>query len=433
VTSPGRAPAPIRRGAVAPGVRLHLLSTDRFATTVCRVVFHRDLGPEATATSLLSQVLCAATESHPTREALAGRLADLYGARLRVGVEKLGERQLLVATLDWPTRGLPGRLASLREGLSFLREAISRPMREGRGPALDRALVATESRNLVRSLRAVRDDKARYALRRCLETACAGEAFALDVEGRLEDVAAATPEALAEVHARLLATAPVDVLVAGDLGWAEAVAAVRRHLLWPGRTRTRATPPPASTRRPPSRARRLVETDAVRQGKLAMAWRADLDPRSPLAPAASVLAGTLGGTAASRLFRVVRETHGLCYYVGAAWVKSKGLLLVQAGIDPANARRVERLVASLVREVASGRLESEAHGAALEAARSRVRALADDRGSALALELEAASLGLDPRPERALRDLEAVTPADVRRAGRGLGRAATFLLAGEAP
>ena len=31
---------------------------------------------------------------------------------------------------------------------------------------------------------------------------------------------------------------------------------------------------------------------------------------------------------------VVREQHGLCYYAQAGWVKSKGLLLVQSGVEP---------------------------------------------------------------------------------------------------
>src|SRR5204863_2230292 len=124
--------ARIRSGRVAPGVRLHLFPTDRFTTTVCRVALHRDLGPEAAATALLAQTLETATERHPTREALAHRLADLYGAGLSVGVEKLGDRQLLAASLDWPTRGLPGRGATLSEGLSFLREVLTRPVR-GRG------------------------------------------------------------------------------------------------------------------------------------------------------------------------------------------------------------------------------------------------------------------------------------------------------------
>ena len=69
---------PITRD-IAPGVRLHLLRTNRFTTSFCRVVLHRDLGPEATATAILAQVMQSATARHPTREALAyRRLARNY-------------------------------------------------------------------------------------------------------------------------------------------------------------------------------------------------------------------------------------------------------------------------------------------------------------------------------------------------------------------
>jgi len=411
------------------GIRLHVLPTDRFATTICRVALHRDLGPEATATSLLGSVLESATARHPSREALAHRLADLYGAGLSVGVEKMGDRQILSATLDWPTAGLPGRGATLAEGLAFLREVLTAPRVEGEALAAD--IVATEARNLARSLAALRDDKGRYALRRCLEAACRGEPYALDVEGRLEDLAAATPTALSALHRRLLATAPVEIFLAGDVDPARAKALVAKHLVWTGRTRSvAAVPPAASVRRAPARAARLVERDAVTQGKLAMAWRAPLRPDDPRLPAALVLAGVLGGTAVSRLFKVVREEHGLCYDAQAGWVKSKGLLLVQSGVEPKHEPKARKLVHALLAEVAGGTLDAQAFEAVREAARARLAALRDERGGVLGLLQEASAFGTDPRPERQLRALLAVTPADVKRVGRLLAPAASFFLTG---
>src|SRR5262245_8875009 len=342
----------LRSVTLTKGVSLHVLPSDRFTTTLCRVVLHRDLGPEATATSLLASVLESATAKHPTREAVAHRLADLYGAGLSVGVEKLGDRQLLAASLDWPRGGVPGRGGSLVEGLRFLREVLTEPKCAGDG--LDPEIVETQARNLARSLPARKYDKGRYALRRCLETACEVEPFALDPEGRLEDLPAATPAALSALHARLLATAPVHVFLAGDLSVAEARAAVRRHLLWAGRARARAAVPAVASVRPPRRRPpALVERDAVSQGKLALAFRPDRPPDSRLLPAAETLAGVLGGTPTSRLFKVVRETHGLAYYAGAGWVRPKGMMLVQSGVDPKNEPRARRLILKLAKEVGS--------------------------------------------------------------------------------
>jgi predicted Zn-dependent peptidase len=424
----------LRSVTLPKGVRLHVLSSDRFTTTLVRVVLHRDLGPEATATSLLSSVLESATEKHPSREAVAHRLADLYGAGLSVGVEKLGDRQLLSASLDWPSSGLPGRGATLADGLQFLREVLTEPKLDAHhGDRFDAEIVATEAKNLSRSLEALRDDKGRHALRRCLEDACRGEPFALDVEGRVEDVAAATPERLAAVHRRLLATAPVEIFVAGELDAREARDAVVTHLLWPGRASKPAdVPSVASVHAPRKRPVRLVEPDRVAQGKLAMAFRAPIAPGSPLLPAALVLAGMLGGTAVSRLFKVVRETHGLCYYASASWIRSRGLMLVQSGVEPKNEPKARRLILALVREVCGGTLETQAFEAVREAARARVAAMQDERGATLGYAQEMLSLGLDPRPQVHLNALLAVTPADVRRAGRSLGLESSFFLTGVA-
>lgn len=423
------AEARLQSVTLGKGVRLHLLPTDRFTTTVCRVALHRDLGAEATSTTLLAQVLESATARHPTREAVSHRLADLYGASLNVGIEKLGDRQLLVASLDWASASVPGRGATLAEGLGFLREVLTEPKRAGNG--LDPEIVGTESKNLGRSLAAIRDDKARYALRRCLEAACKGEPFALDAEGRVEDLKAATPAALAELHARLLATAPVEIFLAGDLDLAEAKAAVTRHLLWKGRAANSAVLPPASSVRA-ARAKplALVEDDTVVQGKLAMVFRSNLPPSSPLLPAAQVLSGVLGGSSVSRLFKVVRETHGLCYYASSGWVRAKGLMLVQSGIEPKNEKKARKLILELFREVADGTLEEKAFEAVREAARSRVEAMRDERGIALGYFQEMTALGLDPRPEAHLKALLSVTPADVRRVGKTLSLDTTFFLRG---
>jgi predicted Zn-dependent peptidase len=187
------------------GARLHVLPTNRFTTSVCRVVLHRDLGEEATATAVLSQVLRGATERHPTREALAERLADLYGASLGLSTERLGDRLLLAATMEWPTAGLPGSRGLLREGLRLMGEVLTRPKRGPTG-ALDAEITATERINQGRALQALRDDKSRYAARRALAIACAGEPYALSPEGREEDLPGCTPARLAQVHAALWRT-----------------------------------------------------------------------------------------------------------------------------------------------------------------------------------------------------------------------------------
>jgi len=426
------APATAVTRRLGPGVRVHALAAPRFHTLWCRVALHRDLGRGATATSLLAAVLEAATARHPTRAQLAQRLADLYGAGLRVATERFGQRQVLAATLDWPR--LPGRRGAdaLREGLALLREVLVDPRIErdgGRRARLAREVVEIERRNLRRALEAARDDKAVYALRKGVEAACPGERFALDTRGRLEDLDAPDARDLLALHGRLLARAPVEIHLAGPFEVGEALEAVRGELRWPrAAAEPWRMPPVFHVRRPSPRPRRRAEHDAVAQTRLVLAWRARLDPRSPLGPAAETLAAVLGGGPFGRLFKVVREEHGLCYAADASWSPAPGMLVVQTGVDPANESRAKRLIHSLAREVMSGRLDPVALAAFRESVSRQVEALRDRPRSLLHWRAAREALGQDPSPDRWLRSLLAVRDEDVARVGRLLGLEAEFAL-----
>ena len=317
---------PVTR-TIAPGVRLHLLRTDRFTTSYCRVALHRDLGAEATATAILAQVLQSATRRHPSREALGHRLGDLYGAALHVGVGKLGDRQLLVGSLDWPTAHVPRARGLLAEGLELLRDVWSDPprVRLGGAEALDPDIVRTEQVNHVRALHSMHNNKGRHAMRSCLASICRDEPYGLDAQGREEDVAAADPVTLATLHRRLLATAPLEIFLVGDLGLRDATRAIRKHLLWSDRSpRSRRVPAVGSVRAARSRPRRIVEEDTVTQGKLVLGLRAAIRGGTALGVAAETLAGVLGGGSYGRLFKVVREEHGLCYYASGGLAPGEG-------------------------------------------------------------------------------------------------------------
>lgn len=409
------------------GVRLHVVSTSRFTTAYARIVFSRDLGAEATATAILAEVLQSATERHPTREALAHRLDDLYGASLGVGVRKLGDRQLLSASLEWPTRGVGSRRRARARGLALLGDVVARPLR---GPdGLDASVVALECSNHRRTLAALADDKSRRAMRRCLELGCRGEPYGLDALGRPADIEGVTPQGLALLHDRLLQRQPAEIFLVGDVSLDEACDDVRRHLLSFRRApRTARLPPVGSVRAPRSRPRHGREADEVAQGRLVMLYRAPIRPSSPGLPAALTLAGVLGGPA-GRLFKVVREEAGLCYRISGGWHAAKGLFLVEAGIDPAHERRARRLIGDLVREACAGTLDAHAHHAFLEGAEHGVAALADDRAGLVGWAQESLALGLPPSPRHHLAALHAVTPTEVRRVGRRLGLDATFFLA----
>jgi predicted Zn-dependent peptidase len=242
-------------------------------------------------------------------------------------------------------------------------------------------------------------------------------------------VDAADAVTLAALHRRLIRSSPLEIFLVGDLGLREATAAIRRHLLWPGRTeRPTRVPPVGSVRAARKRPRRLVEDDTVTQGKLVLALRAPVRGGTAAGVAAETLAGVLGGGSYGRLFKVVREVHGLCYYASAGWHRPKGLLLIQTGIEAANEARARRLIMKLTRETAGGRLEASALEGFRQDVAHRVAALRDSPRAMVGWLQERTALGLDPSPDAFLAQVRAVTPAAVRRVGGKLALDTSFYL-----
>jgi predicted Zn-dependent peptidase len=413
-----------------PGLRLHLIRTARFATTWCRVAFPRALDEDAAAVAVLGQVLESATDVHPSRQALAERLDDLYGASLAVGVEKFGERQLLAATLEWPTAYVPGAEQALFGGLGLLREVLTQPARASADPhaPLRADLVTNEVRNLARAHASLRGHRAAWTLRQLLQRVCRGEGFALDARGSLADLADIDGARLEALHAALVSRGPMEVWLVGDVPPKAAKRAVSRQLHWPRSARLASVPRAWSVRAGPARAGHARETKAVQQTRLAFAWRGALRPKTKAAGVAGFLAGILGGGAAGSLFRTLREERGLCYDASASWNRSKGLLIAQLGVDPADEPRARRGVYELYGRLCEGHFAESARTALLEDQRRRIDGMGDNRGALVGWYQATSMLGLDPRPEVHFDRLARVRPGDLRAVGRRLALCGTQAL-----
>ena len=71
------------------------------------------------------------------------------------------------------------------------------------------------------------------------------------------------------------------------------------------------------------------------------------------------MSGVLGGYPHSKLFRVVREREGLCYYASSSLEKTKGLLLVAAGIEARHYERAKGLIEGEIAALRAGEITTE--------------------------------------------------------------------------
>ena len=344
----------IRR--LGPRLRLFQAEGGRFKTCTLRAYLHAPLEADTvTATALVPQLLGRGCEGYPDLTAISRRREQLYGASVGAGVAKAGEVQSVFLGLDAVVdRYLPPGSGVLAGAVDLLARLLLRPTLDdnGRFPA---DVVAQEKENLARRIRGLLNDKDLYANLRCVETMCAGEPYALNGAGRLEDLDGLDAAALTQRWRTLVAQAPIDVFAVGGGEWL--VELVSQAL---GPLAAGAPPWPTTLRGPtPAAPRRVEEWEPMQQAKLCMGYRTEITRGHPLYVGMLMAAGILGGFPHSKLFRNVREKASLAYYAHAHWDSLKGIVLVSSGIEAEKYAQAEGIITAQLEDLAAGRFDAD--------------------------------------------------------------------------
>ncbi len=409
------------------GVQGLFIENPRFKTTLLSFHFYLPLRAETVAeNALLPYVLTSCSAQYPDFSKLNYKLHSLYGATLSTCVAKVGDFQelrLSISVIDdafsLDDTSTVGTAAELLSSLLF-------------APALDGEAfraedVEREKRQMRERIASEESDKRLYARSRLTGEMFAGDPYGLSKFGAPAQVDAITPAALFAAWQRLLQTAFVRVQIVGRVlprGVFERVAAAFREIPRadiPDLTQTA----PAT---PAERVREVTETQQLAQGKLVLGFSCGqhgLDrPTMPL----FVCSDLFGGGPYSRLFANVREKLSLCYYCSASLVKSKGLLLVDSGVELANADRAREEILRQLDAMRAGEFSDADLEASKRSVCEMLRSYDDSPGT---LDLWFANRVADPAPMTPAEVSDAaaaVTREAVRDAARGVKLHTVYLL-----
>ncbi|MHC4338913.1 MAG: EF-P 5-aminopentanol modification-associated protein YfmF [Planctomycetota bacterium] len=415
-----------RTGDLGGGFSLHLRRTKAFKTITARLLFHANLDESTAARALVPRVLARGSRNFPSLRELQIELDRLFGANLSGETRKVGERLLVQFRSDWIVDRLAGE-PLLEEMAALWAEHLHDPAVNGDGRGgLREEMILQERKMLADEAESIIDEKSRYARHRLLEVMCRGERFARSSIGRVEEIRALTPADVRRAYRGLLARAPIDLFLVGDLTWRDAVRFARRlgfdhRGRKPARLKT-------TVRRRPKRVRTVRERTEVGQAKLHMGFRTRLRLDSELYPALFIMNALFGGSAVGKLFKTVREQASLCYSIGSAIERTKGLLLVHAGIDEENYLRARKLILRQLKDLCEGRVPTEVLEQARGILLSGLNSLRDSPSGLIDFATECA-VNHVPADLSGLRSaLSEVTVRDVARAARTVELDTVFLL-----
>ena len=411
----------------APGVDLLLLPDRRFRTVSVRVHLLQPLAERAASgLALAGAVLGQGSARHPSRLALQRELDALYGADLDLETSRVGEVHLMEADLTLPSERAAGEEGLLARAMALLSQTLAEPRTEDGGfPA---ALLRQERRNLKDVLAAARNHRPSWASLSCLRAVCAREPYRI---GRLGSSAALdrlSPGGLMAFWRRAAARLPVLAYAVGDFDPSRMADLLAGALLPLRKGRPDPMPDTGFRRADPKRPLRRVERASVEQARLCLGLRTNT-AWGEEGFAALVMANMLlGGGSHAKLFREVREKRSLAYDVSSSLERTKGLMLVSAGVSPAEAARAEALILDQVRDVQAGRFSASEWQDSLRTLVNRIRTLADSPSRLVSLHLEGWLHGRPKSPDEVLREARRVSPEGAAAAARRWAHAGTFLL-----
>ena len=401
----------LQRECLAPGVHLNCIPADKFNR--CRISLHFRFPAsreKATDQALLPLVMDRGYAACPDMTQLSRKLARLYGAALSVETSMQGASRVLSVSIT----GIKDQFALNGEALTAEYAAIAfgvafEPYFEN--GLFSREAVEIEKTTLTRQLESEINDKRLYCVRQARRKFFGDSPAGIERDGYLADLPAVTCESLTAAYHEMLRTAQLDVIC---LGADEAV--VRRMTL----------EKLANIQREPAQLENYLympaqptehfreEMDLV-QAKLCMMFTWNQCAKPEQLNAFRLAMSVFGGSATSRLFLNVREKQSLCYYCASRFASPTAFMMVDSGVEPANAEKAEQAILKELENLVNGPITEEE----LENSRRGLLSGLTSVGDSLAgLENwyynEILRGGAINTPEQAADQLKQVTAEDVR-------------------
>ena len=418
----------MKRENLAPGVFLNTLDGQKFNRCRITIRFQYPACREtATASAVLPLVLERCCADYPDMTLLSRRLAKLYGADLSVDNSTNGANRVLTVSVtgikdEFALEGedLTAEYADLVFGVAFRPYLVN-----GR---FDEEALAIERGKLRQQLQAEVNDKRLYCVRQARRRFFGDSLAGVERDGYLEEVDGVTPQLLTQVYEEMLCRASIEVTAIGAKD-----ETVRRLLLaaLEGRKRDWQAPLPGlfMPRRQPDH---QVETMDMVQAKLCLLFTAGRCTGAQEIAASRLAMALYGGSVTSRLFLNVREKQSLCYYCSSSYTSVTGCMMVDSGVEPANARKAEAAILKELAQLCDGPITDEEME---DCRRGLLSSLESVEDSLSGLEgwyfAEIARGGPVSTPAQARAALEQVTKEQVRQVLRQFTLSVSYLLTPE--
>ena len=336
------------------GIKLHTIKTEKFKTNLIAVMLTTKLDKEnVTKNALIPAVLRRGTATLNTLEEINKSLEEMYGASLDCGLDKTGDNQVLKFYIESVNdEFLPQNNENmLKKSLESILELVFNPYLEDN--CFKQEYVEQEKENLKQIIEGKIDNKARYALDRCIEEMYKNEPFGLYKYGYVEDLNNIDEKNLYEYYIELINNCKIDIFVSGILDDEVEKMIKNNQNINKLKERNPEFIMPEIKSKIAEKENTVQESMEVTQGKLVIGLDLDID-NEDLRYDAMIYNSILGGSANSKLFQNVREKASLAYTASSSYYRFKNNIFINCGIEIGNYDKALEIIKQQIEDMKKG-------------------------------------------------------------------------------
>lgn len=346
---------------IKEGVVLHTIPTNKFKTNMLSVFITTPLVREnVTKDALIPAILRRGCQTMKTQEEISIHLEEMYGASFDCGIEKTGDNHIIKFYLETINDDfLPQKENILENGLNTLLDIVFNPHVEY--AKFKEEYVKTEKENIKQLIEGKIDNKAKYALDKCIEEMYQGKPYGLYRFGYIEDLERLDAKNLYEYYQTLIKDAKIDIFVSGKIEVKKAKQIIEKNVKikeLDARKPKYIISGQEAKMQNGTEENVITESMEITQGKLILGL--DVLKRDPDSKyIALVYNAILGGGASSKLFQNVREKASLAYTAGSSYIRQKDVIFIRCGIEIKDYEQALEIIKQQLEDMKNGVIQEE--------------------------------------------------------------------------
>ncbi len=349
----------IQEVMIKEGIKLHKIETNKFKTNLIAVFLTTPLTREnVTKDALITAILRRGSKNLPSQNEISKKLEEMYGGEFDCGIEKTGDNHVIKFYLETLNdEFLPEKEELLKKSMNILFDIIFNPYVENEG--FKEEYFQGEKENLKQLIEGKIDNKATYALDKCIEHMYQNEAYGLYKYGYVEDLEKMSAKDLYQYYQDLISKCKIDIFISGQIGnEVEEITRENEMIKQLKQRNPEYIQDSRKEKKEKDKIDEIKESMKIAQGKLVIGLDI-LNYDNQAKYVALMYNAILGGTANSKLFQNVREKASLAYTAASSYVRQKNNIFIRCGIEIPNYQKAVDIIKKQLEDMKKGDFTQE--------------------------------------------------------------------------